>query len=890
MNGVNANPDAQVGNEERGIWHKRLRLRKTSFSFPAERSTVKEEKNVTPHGLKVTEKSKKPSHHLQAINTFTCSSCNDGISFKPAELLMHFKIVHGSKGSPPMFPCDMCGFSTPVFTTLQQHRMQHKDCLFICEICNDSVQQTLPQLTKHCQTHHARNGQYYCPKCKDSVQDIKEFVCHSCSQESITNGNTEKNDLLKHMAAACRQRWSRRNWWRKRATVKQDNNLSQDLKFLLPKPEPKWTSPLLPFSTPSLMDNHGVLLDPQKTLEETQQFLEKTVCSGKNWPASLKSKQDFIPHAPTTPHPSQANAKQCAAPHPGLRPTGKDKLSGLMEKNNISVPPDCTTKVVGFKMVDGKKHLVLKVIPSDKQDVSKDAHTVKPANQQDESNDFSNANASGNRSQVTSRKSSSRRKKQGRCVAQRDFLSSVVERIKSQQNNQEHAPIHLKACNFNHNSHIQSPHAKRAKDCQDKALSESEENFTACQGDSGCHSDLTSDTGSLEERCCSQLLPTAFDEELSLALDTNFIHQHSNACSISGLDCISPSSGFPLKDRTESLCRSEDGGLLLHGNADECTNNMDPRDSLVPVGQHDCGRESSSAPDLLQTVDELPLTTVVHLLDEVRADRTLSTQTSSDEPLKEFTCTGGANQRSEPVNANISVLPHDSNSSTSVPATACGSSESNAALASLNRKRMGEASSADSPVSKSQKRSTQGSADVSASVLYWDPAPRDAPTTLRLIPYSASQSVKIPRSNQPVIVLNHPDSDIPEVTNIMKVVRKHKGAVQRVVLSRKTLKALSEFNCDDFRDNLVANCHASHCRREWPNGTVKERFSLKLRFKRVCGRKYTVVPTVSESIVLQPTFRCWFCGRLFRNQEAWVGHGQRHLMEATRGWNQLFNR
>ncbi|XP_073690592.1 uncharacterized protein znf518a [Garra rufa] len=691
------------------------------------------------------------------------------------------------------------------------------------------------------------------------------------------------------MAAACRQRWSRKNWWRKRATVKQDNSLSQEFKFLLPKPEPNWTSPLLPFSTPGLLDNHGVLLNPEKTLEETQQFLERTVCRDKNWPSSFKTKQDFIPHAPTTPHPSQAHvAKRCATPHPGLRPAGKDKLSGLMEKNNISVPPDCTTKVVGFKMVDGKKHLVLKVIPSNKQDISKDAHTVKPTNQQDESNDISSVNASGNHSQVTSRRSSSRRKKQERCVAQREFLSSVVERIKSQQNDgcnsQEHSPIHLNA--FNHKSHIQSPNANRAKDCQDKALSESEENFTTCQGDSGCHSDLTSDAGSLEERCSSQLLTTPFDEEASLALDSNAIQHQPNTCSISGLDCMSPSFGSPLK---ESVCQSEHGGLLFHGNADECTNNMDPRDSLVPVGQHDCEtvRESGSSSDLLQTVDELPLTTVIHLLDEVREDRTSSTLTCSDEPLKDLTCAEGANQQSHPVTANISLQPDDSNSFTSVPATDSGSNESNAALASLNRKRMGETFSADSPISKSQKRSTQASEDVSASVLYWDPAPRDAPTTLRLIPYSSSQSVKIPRNNQPVIVLNHPDTDIPEVTNIMKVVHKHKGAVQRVVLSRKTLKALSEFNSDK---NLDANCHASHCRREWPNGTVKERFSLKLRLKRVCGRKYTVVPTVSESIVLQPTFRCWFCGRLFRNQEAWVGHGQRHLMEATRDWNQLFNR
>lgn len=240
-----------------------------------------------------------------------------------------------------------------------------------------------------------------------------------------------------------------------------------------------------------------------------------------------------------------------------------------------------------------------------------------------------------------------------------------------------------------------------------------------------------------------------------------------------------------------------------------------------------------------------------------------------------------ANQRSEPVDASIfSPRPEDSNSSTSIPATASGSSESSGSLASLNRTCMGETSSADSPVSKS----------THASVLFWDPAPRDAPATLRLIPHSSSQSVKIPRDSQPVIVLNHPDTDIPEVTNIMRVVHKHRGAVQRVVLSRKTLRALSELNCDAFRDNLVANCHASHHRREWPNGTVKERLSLKLRLKRVCGRKYTVVPTASESVVLQPTFKCWFCGRLFTNQEAWVGHGQRHLMEATRGWNQLFNR
>lgn len=876
MNGVNAKPDAQVGNEERGIWHKRLRLRKSSFSFPAEQNTVKEEENVTAHGQKETKKSKKGC--VQGVNAFICSACNDGISFTPDELTMHFKIVHEGKGSPPMFPCNMCGFSTPVFTTLLRHRMHHKDCLFTCEICNDNVQQTLPQLTKHCQTHHSLNGQYYCPKCELSIQEIEQFVCHSCSapvtsdhDKSIKLGAAQKNNLLKHMAAACRQRWSRRNWWRKRAsTCMQDNNPSQEFKILLPKPEPQWASQSLLLSTTGLLDNQGMLLDPEKTLEETQQFLERTVSGANKWPISLKSEHDLDPLVGTT----QPNAKQRSAPHPGLRHTGKDKLTGLMEKNNISVPPDCTTKVVGFKMVDGKKHLVLKVIPSNKLDIS--TRAVKPT--QDESNDV---NPSGNCShaQVTSRRCSSQRKKEGRCVAQRDFLTSVVERIKSQQKDQEPTE-----CNTPINRNAFNIHAKRVKDSQDKALSESEENLTACQGDSGCHSDLTSDTGSLEERCSSRLLTAAFDKEHNLTLDSN-LHSNADSCSISGFDCISPSSRSPLKDLTltESLChfQSEDEGLLFHSRADERTNNTDPRDALVPVGQHECERETCGAPDLYQMVDELPLTTVSHLLDEVRVD-----QTSSSLNLPDLTCTGGTNQRSDPVNTSI-LCPDDSNSSTSVPAAAGGSGESNSPLASLNRKRMGKASSTDShgPVSKSHKRASE---DV--TVLHWQPVARDVPTSLRLIPYSSSQSVRIPRDNQPVIVLNHPDTDIPEVTNIMKVVHKHKGAVQRVVLSRKTLRALSDFNCDAFRNNLIANCHASHRRREWPNGTVKERFSLKLRLKRVCGRKYTVVPTVSESVVLQPTFTCWFCGRVFRNQEAWVGHGQRHLMEATRGWDQLFNR
>lgn len=212
MNGVNANSKTQVENEERGIWHKRLRLRKTSFS---DQNTVKEENNVTTCEEKATGESKK-----QALNTFTCSTCNDGISFKPGELTTHSKIVHG--GNPPMFPCSMCDFSTSVFVMLQKHRMKHKDCLFACNSCEDDVQQTLPQLMKHIQTHHSLNGQYYCTRCKLSMQEIEQFVCHSCPQpikskheESITNCKLNSLlfylDLLVFTIISCRARVDNRS-------------------------------------------------------------------------------------------------------------------------------------------------------------------------------------------------------------------------------------------------------------------------------------------------------------------------------------------------------------------------------------------------------------------------------------------------------------------------------------------------------------------------------------------------------------------------------------------------------------------------------------------------------------------------------------------------------
>lgn len=163
--------------------------------------------------------------------------------------------------------------------------------------------------------------------------------------------------------------------------------------------------------------------------------------------------------------------------------------------------------------------------------------------------------------------------------------------------------------------------------------------------------------------------------------------------------------------------------------------------------------------------------------------------------------------------------------------------------------------------------------------------PKDSVRILRLSPFSSKQLVKCPRRNQPVVVLNHPDADAPEVANVMKTVAKFNGHVVKVSLSKRTIDALLKPVCcspsritddDSFRRHKTCK----------PVSLVKERFVLKLTLKKTSKNNYQIVKTTSEN-VLKARFSCWFCGRVFDNQDAWAGHGQRHLMEATRDWNLL---
>lgn len=177
------------------------------------------------------------------------------------------------------------------------------------------------------------------------------------------------------------------------------------------------------------------------------------------------------------------------------------------------------------------------------------------------------------------------------------------------------------------------------------------------------------------------------------------------------------------------------------------------------------------------------------------------------------------------------------------------------------------------PVNSSKKKSKL-QADPSRCLK--DPSVFQVARQLRLMAAKPDQLIKCPRRNQPVIVLNHPDVDSPEVTNVMKVINKYKGNVLKVVLSERTRCQLG--------------IRRQHMRLTYQNvedaNQLKRQMMLKMKLKKVHKNNYQVVDSLPDDSS-QCIFKCWFCGRLYEDQEEWMSHGQRHLIEATRDWDVL---
>ncbi|KAG1954886.1 zinc finger protein 518A [Pimephales promelas] len=339
------------------------------------------------------------------ILSFCCSECKDDTTYSPNDLLKHFQGSH--KGTLPTYPCDLCSFVTNEFSSLQRHRIGHRNTLVTCEICNDGVQYSLLLLTRHFTNCHSRNGQFCCKKCEFSTRDAGTFVqhihrhnernhkCVKCPHGSPTQGEIQKHSLVHSgtfpfSCQICGYSAARREYLNKHLTVahgeelnkrraNEDNSgvISSGLKLLFKKSPPgggsresQWMSKLNSLPGVGLLDHNGRLFNPEKTLEDTQQFLERAV--------GVKKENNKWTKSPVQSEPQTLHLIPSTMPQPKLQEheissgllnsTNNNGLTVLMVKNKISIPPNCTTKVMGFKIVDGKKHLVLKVIPTKPED------------------------------------------------------------------------------------------------------------------------------------------------------------------------------------------------------------------------------------------------------------------------------------------------------------------------------------------------------------------------------------------------------------------------------------------------------------------------------------------------------------------------------------------
>lgn len=340
------------------------------------------------------------------ILSFGCSVCKDNFTFSPNDLLKHFRVAH--QGSLPTYPCDLCDFVTNEFPALQRHRIEHRNTLVTCELCNNNVQYSLLLLTRHYMMCHSINGQFRCDWCEFTTVDAGTFVqhihhhneCHwkcskcrhiSLNEEDHQNhmkahsgtfpftcqvcgfGAVKSESLHKHSATVHKEEAERRTQWKPVEDDATATNPAANFKMLLKKScESQETSRIskLNHLTGTLLNQNSRLLKPDLLLEEASYILDGSV-GKKDGRGSGKIYQNLDQSTSVMLQECDNSMSSVPGGH-----TNTNGLTVLMVKNKISLPPHCTTKVMGFKMVDGKKHLVLKVIPAGKQDSSTQNHSA----------------------------------------------------------------------------------------------------------------------------------------------------------------------------------------------------------------------------------------------------------------------------------------------------------------------------------------------------------------------------------------------------------------------------------------------------------------------------------------------------------------------------------
>ncbi|XP_061922224.1 uncharacterized protein LOC133662332 [Entelurus aequoreus] len=335
------------------------------------------------------------------ILSFGCSVCKDDSTYSPNDLLKHFQAVHN--GMLPTYPCDLCCFVTHEFAVLQRHRIEHKNTLVTCELCSDDVQYSLLLLTRHYIMCHSRNGKFHCDWCEFTTVDAGTFVqhihhhnestwkCSKCRHVSLNEADYQKHLKVHKKTVPCICQIC---GYRATTINHLKGHTSTSHKEALERTNHRKTSQDSATTVHSSPTRISKLCGLNGNSTNKPEIVAGSPWTGDN---NNCGKASFTAEKPTHAMLQQnesSTSSDCGSP------TRPNALTVLRVKNKISLPPNCTTKMMGFKMVDGKKHIVLKVIPTAKQDMpSQDNSSV-------ESLDTSVVHSAFDKSEVSAGKTS----------------------------------------------------------------------------------------------------------------------------------------------------------------------------------------------------------------------------------------------------------------------------------------------------------------------------------------------------------------------------------------------------------------------------------------------------------------------------------------------------
>ncbi|NXT93006.1 Z518A protein, partial [Anhinga rufa] len=384
---------------------KSLSLEKINGSSPncSEGSHLQNKPEVQfEEGLKTTAK----------ILNFACTKCKDNIRYSPNDLQKHFQLLH--YGELPLYPCEMCNFSANDFQSFKQHRRTHRSTLVKCELCNDEHMYTLLDLTKHFTSKHCVNGHFQCEKCGFSTQDVGTFVqhihrhneipykCGKCHHVSFTKeefqkhllvhtsmfpfgcqycsySTPRKDFLLKHIIALHRDHLYAKEQLEKDKCEKRIVKTPAGLKLVLRRckmgtsKKALWRRKKISSGSDKTGENAQVLRSVNKIQtksEELNQCMGDVEANEEKDQITYMEKHNFTGGMLSASTAQYNKADDGTSYSLGLLKNAVHGPTVLMVKNNkISIPANYSAKFMGFKMVDGKQHIVIKLLPTSKQNL-----------------------------------------------------------------------------------------------------------------------------------------------------------------------------------------------------------------------------------------------------------------------------------------------------------------------------------------------------------------------------------------------------------------------------------------------------------------------------------------------------------------------------------------